>query len=86
METNLESRPKTSQSGLDTVRERAKKQSKVRFPKSENHGDVRSSLQKIKTLKSRAAEAEEIDEECPRVNMTPLGRVWDWFLRTIGNR
>lgn len=75
--------------GLDTVRARAKRQSSVRLNKTESDECQipRSSLQKIRTLKSLSREMElERASECPVENMNVIASMWDWFQRSIGNR
>jgi hypothetical protein len=91
MESDLIFKPTETTSGLDTVRARAKKQHSVRLSKAAAASDQcqipRTSLQKIRTLKSLAAEVEdELAEEPPVSHESMLSRAWDWFQRSIGNR
>jgi hypothetical protein len=72
---------------LNSVRERALRQNKVRLHKAEPDTDLpRNSMQKIRTLKSLANEAEREMEDVPAVDFNVLSRAWDWFQRSIGNR
>lgn len=79
---------KETNKGLDTVRARAKRQSSVRLNKAESDECQipRSSLQKIRTLKSLSREMELEMAECPVENMNVIASMWDWFQRSIGNR
>jgi hypothetical protein len=73
--------------GLALVRAKARMQRNVRFNKTESQ-DVcqlgeKDSLQGIRTLKQK--ELEEYTPE-PQPTDNALDQMWDWFLRTIGNR
>lgn len=86
METTKEN-PKSTSRGMNSVRERALRQNQVRLHRAEPESDLpRTSLQKIRTLKSLATEAEREMEELPPATDGMFDRVWDWFQRSIGNR
>lgn len=73
--------------GLSSVRQRAQRQNQVRLSKTEPESDLpRCSMQKIRTLKSLANEAEREMEDLPPATDGMFDRVWDWFQRSIGNR
>lgn len=92
METNLltvagtTATPKTSLTGLDTVRAKARRQHSVSLKRESENGENsgRNSHQKIKTLKSLAAGEEVLNERSCEGSL--IERAWDWFLRAIGNR
>ncbi len=82
MNTKTLGKAEISGSNLDTVRQRAKKQSIVKLPRS-NGQECRTSLRGIKSLKSKSA-----DDCCPAklLDGNLIDRTWDWFQRAIGNR
>lgn len=89
MESNVVEKAKTSLSGLETVRARAKRQAQVKFTKAaeteEREQATRSSLQKLRTLKSKSCDEPYADEELAAPENV-FARAWDWFQRSIGNR
>jgi hypothetical protein len=75
---------------LDKVRAcaRSQRQHAVRLSKPESQDGLgRTSLQKIRTLKSLENEVDtEMTDEELLEEVSVVGRVWDWFQRSIGNR
>lgn len=85
MDANTAEKPSSATgSGLDTVRARALKQKHVRFRRNfaENEIAVRSSLQKLRTLKIKSAEELPADES----EQPWYTHMWSILQQLLGNR